>query len=901
VSNAPGGKVAGLSTEISRPDTKAAELQLRMAQVRQLYSQSRVAALGAILGAVILTGTLWPVVPHYRLIVWLSLYAALHMARQLMISRFFEASARGEDITAWGSSFHVSAALGSLMWGLAGVFLFPTNPEHQFILAVCVTGISSAAMVTFVPTNCYLSCVMAGLVPLSGRFMYEGTETNVTIGVAILLYAAILAVTGRRMHLINSQSLMLRFEKDQLIVSLTREKNKVEQLNSVLKDEIHERNQAAKALKAARDELERRVEERTAELLKANYALQQSEAQYRGIVEGSFDGIFIQLRGKIIFANSRFYEILGYERGELDDLDRWQIYHPEDVAKVREREISRLRNKNLFTSYEVRLRRKDGRTIFVEFDSRAEIFHGEPCLQVCIRDITERKRAEEERVRLVTAIEQCAETVVVTDANGNVEYVNPAFERITGYAPREIIGRKLSALKSGKHDKAFYEKLWGTITSGEIWHGHFTNKKKDGTLFEEEATISPVRNEFGHIVNYVAVNRDVTREMTLERQLRQAQKMEAIGTLAGGIAHDFNNILFVINGYLEVALEEVTTGTPLAFCLEEAQKAGLRATDLVRQILSFCRQDEQERRPIRIEPIIKETLRFLRASIPKTIEIRQNIEPTFQSVVADPTQIHQVVMNLCTNAAYAMRETGGILEVSFDNAELDAGFTSHYPGFSPGSYLRLTVTDTGHGISPSTMERIFDPYFTTKPQGEGTGLGLAVLHGIVKGCGGIITVESEQSKGSAFHVFFPTVPKEEEPGVTEVSTAVGGHEKVLFVDDEPAVAELGKRLLSRLGYDVTTVHDGREASVLLASTPDDFDVVVTDMTMPHMTGAELAHELSVTNPNIPVILCTGFSDLIDEPKALALGIRAFVMKPFQTGNLATTIRRVLDNGRKQER
>jgi PAS domain S-box-containing protein len=893
--------VAELSTEDRRLEAQTVERQLRIAQIRQLYSQSRVAALGAVLGAVILAGALWSAVPHYRLIVWLSLYFALHIARQSMICRFFAASSRGEDISAWGNSFHVSAALGCLAWGLAGVFLFPPDPEHQFVLAVCVTGISSAAMVTFVPTNCYLSCIITGLLPLAGRFLYEATETNVTIGIAILLYAIVLALTGRRMNLINTQSLMLRYEKDQLIVSLTREKANVEQLNSVLKEEIHERNQTANALQTARDELEQRVEERTAELVKANNALQQSEAQYRGIVEGSLDGIFIQERGKIIFANSRLYDMLGYERGELEELDRWRIYHPEDVAKVRDREISRLRNRNLFTSYEIRLRSKDGRTIFAEFDSRAEIFRGKPCLQVCIRDVTERKRAEEERVRLVTAIEQCAETVMVTDANGNVEYVNPAFESITGYAPREVIGRKLSILKSGKHDKAFYQRLWGTITSGEIWHGHFTNKRKDGTFFEEEASISPVRNEFGNIVNYVAVNRDVTREMTLEKQLRQAQKMEAIGTLAGGIAHDFNNILFVINGYLEVALEEVTTGTPVAFCLQEAQKAGLRATDLVRQILTFCRQDEQEKKPIRIEPVIKETLKFLRASIPKTIEIRQRIQPSSQSMVADPTQIHQVLMNLCTNAAYAMRETGGILEVSFDTVQLDTAFTSRYPGASPGPFLRLTVTDTGHGMSPKTMERIFDPYFTTKPQGEGTGLGLAVLHGIVKGCGGIITIDSEPSKGSTFHVFFPAVLEEKQPGVTAVGPAVGGQERVLFVDDEPAVTELGKRMLARLGYNVTAVHDGREASVLFASAPEDFDLVITDMTMPNMTGAELAHELLVTNPNIPIILCTGFSDLIDEPKALALGIRAFVMKPFQTGNLADTIRRVLDNGRKQER
>jgi len=510
-------------------------------------------------------------------------------------------------------------------------------------------------------------------------------------------------------------------------------------------------------------------------------------------------------------------------------------------------------------------------------------------------EVKEREQAEEERIRLATAIEQAAESVVITDRDGTIQYVNPAFESITGYGRKEAVGQNPRILKSGKHRKEFYADLWNTIASGKVWRGHFISKKKNGTLYEEEATISPIKNTSGEIINFVAVKRDVTEEIKLEDKLRQAQKMEAIGTLAGGIAHDFNNILSAIIGYTELAEYEIPEGSKTREKLKEVLKAGRRAKDLVKQILAFSRQGDQERKPLQIGHIVKEALKLLRASLPTTIEIRRNIEPDTGIIEADPTQIHQVLMNLCTNAAHAMNNKGGMLEVGIRNVEVeneDIGL--EYPNVPPGRYVMLTIRDTGHGMSAGVVERIFDPYYTTKEKGEGTGLGLAVVHGIVKSHGGAITVYSEIGKGSTFNIYFPAIEKkvEEEKETGEVIHT--GHQRILFVDDEPALVDIGKKMLEHLGHEVIIRISSLEALEAFRNNPDRFDLVISDKTMPQMTGFDLARELKQIRPDIPIILCTGFSDTTDSDKAKAMGISGLVMKPIVMREMAETIKRVSD-------
>jgi PAS domain S-box-containing protein len=503
--------------------------------------------------------------------------------------------------------------------------------------------------------------------------------------------------------------------------------------------------------------------------------------------------------------------------------------------------------------------------------------------------------ADQERNRLTSVVDQATETIIITDPQGTICYVNPAFERVSGFRKEEVLNRNARILKSGMHDGRYYSGIRKTLERGETWSGRLINRRKDGTLFEEEGTISPVRDESGKIINYVAVKRDVTQEVALEKQLRQAQKMEALGTLAGGIAHDFNNILAAILGYAELSMGSQSLDERLRNNLEQVIKAGKRARDLVQQILAFSRQSEQERKPVQLGSVIQEVLALLRASLPTTIDIRFKGERQNGLVMADPTQIHQLLMNLCSNAAYAMNEKGGSLHVELSTNRVGAHGFRMSGELSPGSYVRLTVRDTGHGIPPALLDRIFDPYFTTKEKGTGTGLGLAVVHGIVKSHDGAIAVESELGKGTSFHVFLPVIEASSSSARDEEDAPSGGSERILLVDDEDTLVELGSMMLEGMGYKVNGQTSSLEALDLFRQDPRGFDLVITDLTMPQMTGLELAQELLRIRPDLPIILCTGYSENLMPQSTRAMGVRELMTKPFLVRDLARTIRNALDD------
>jgi signal transduction histidine kinase len=384
----------------------------------------------------------------------------------------------------------------------------------------------------------------------------------------------------------------------------------------------------------------------------------------------------------------------------------------------------------------------------------------------------------------------------------------------------------------------------------------------------------------------------------LAEQLRQAQKMEAIGTLAGGIAHDFNNILAAILGFAELATSHLPPSSTVWHYLQAVLTAGKRARDLVQQILAFSRKQSSERQRCHLQPLLKETLTLLRAALPSTIVIHQHIAEEAGAVVVDPTQIHQVVMNLCTNAAHAMRDKGGLLEVGLEAVEVDVPLAAQHPALTPGPYVRLTVRDTGHGMTPEVVQRIFEPYFTTKAPGEGTGMGLAVVHGIVLSHGGAITVASTPRQGTAFAVYLPQMaegaPPRKAPPLTPLPL---GKECILFVDDEAALAAMGQAMLERLGYEVVACSSSLEALEMFRAAPRRFDLVITDQTMPYLTGEALVRTLRDMRPDVPIILCTGFSHSLDAQKAQALGINAFLMKPWQGDDLARAVREALGEGR----
>ena len=402
-------------------------------------------------------------------------------------------------------------------------------------------------------------------------------------------------------------------------------------------------------------------------------------------------------------------------------------------------------------------------------------------------------------------------------------------------------------------------------------------------------------NKEGTII-FEGMMEDVTEIMKMEERLRQGQKLEAIGTLAGGIAHDFNNILSAIIGYSELALMKLAADSEICSDIKEVLTAGNRAKRLVGQILTFSRQNKKEKRPVQVGLIAQEALKLLRSSLPATIDIRKNIQ-SHALVLSDPTQLHQIFMNLCTNSAHAMRGKGGILEVTLSDQEIDSNFVSAHPGIQPGTYLKLTVSDTGHGIPSEIMDFIFDPFFTTKDKGAGTGLGLSVVHGIVEGCGGTMTVYSEPDQGTTFNLFFPIIETTLDEKSEKYTIIPTGTEHILFVDDEKPICDLARQVLALLGYVVEIRTSSIEALALFKSKPGHFDLVITDMTMPQMTGDALARKLMTIRPDIPVIICTGFSENITQEKATTMGLKAFLMKPLLKEEMAHTIRRVLDEAK----
>ncbi|MGV1097983.1 hybrid sensor histidine kinase/response regulator [Thiovibrio sp. JS02] len=519
----------------------------------------------------------------------------------------------------------------------------------------------------------------------------------------------------------------------------------------------------------------------------------------------------------------------------------------------------------------------------------------------------ERKKNEEALRRSTAEFEAIfhamPDGVVFVDREGRIAMVNPAFLSIFGYEFNELDGMSAALLYAEQADYEEQALPGGAETGGgQLKPSELRYRRKNGVEFWGETISAQVRDDQGKVFGILGITRDITErkiaeteKLRFQEQIRQTQKMEAMGTLAGGIAHDFNNILSAILGYTELAQYKLPKGSEIGSDLENVAKAGMRAKELVKQILAFSRQTEHEPRPLEIRLIVKEALKLLRASIPANIEIRQEIGERCGTVFADPTQIHQVVMNLCTNAYHAMRATGGILRVSLAQTTLGR----EHPlvqdlTLAPGAYVELVVADTGCGMTPAVAQRVFEPYFTTKEKGDGTGLGLSVVHGIAKNCGGNITVESEPGKGSTFTVYFPLAEGRSVAEESIVATPLPrGSGRVLVVDDEEPLALMLARMLEGLGYTVATATNSGDAVRRFAEAPQAFDLVITDMAMPNMTGAELARQVLAIRPGMPIVLCTGFSEVINEEKAKAIGIREFLMKPLLLGDVAKAVSRAL--------
>jgi PAS domain S-box-containing protein len=637
-----------------------------------------------------------------------------------------------------------------------------------------------------------------------------------------------------------------------------------------------------------------------AELIRTREALRKSEQRLELALRGADLGFWdwdLQT-GKAIWSN-RAVEMLGYSHEELEhDLRTWKrAIYPDDWPHVSEVLNNHLEGRVPFLKFESRMRSKSGEWTWISIRGTV-VEHDEDDKPLrmagIILDFTERKRAEEENVRLVTAIEQAAESIVITDLDGTIDYVNPVFEHATGYTREDVLGQNPRILKSGKQDAAFYQEMWQAISSGKVWSGHFINKKKDGSLFEEEATISPVIDQSGKIVNYVAVKRDVTVEVMLEKQLLQAQKMEAVGTLAGGVAHDFNNLLQVVLGYADMLLMDKNDQDPDRERLLAIRQAARHGGDLVKELLTFSRKVPISLRPTDLNQEVKRVRELLYRTIPKMIEIELLLADDLKTVGVDSGQMEQVLLNLAINARDAMPD-GGKLTIETENVTLTKEYCETHIEVLPGEYLLLTVSDTGHGMENEVLEHIFEPFYSTKEAGKGTGLGLATVFGIVKGHNGNVTCYSEPGTGTSFRIYLPVMKAEiESNDATTTEVAVFGTETILLVDDEDQIRNLGKEMLGTIGYKVLTASNGQEAVELYRKKKLDISLVILDLIMPEMGGRECLDELLGLDPKAKVLMASGYSANGPTKEALEAGAKGFIRKPYEAKDLFRIVREVLD-------
>ena len=519
---------------------------------------------------------------------------------------------------------------------------------------------------------------------------------------------------------------------------------------------------------------------------------------------------------------------------------------------------------------------------------------------VAIKNVMHFQSLQDSNKRFLALLDRAGDSIFLADMNGRLVDVNKMACQVLGYSREELLRMTVFDINPQAKDMKPQENLWPKLSLDEHVTINRQHRRKDGSLFPVEIRVGLLALHDGNYI--LGFARDISeREQAeqerkkLEKQLIQAQKMESIGILAGGIAHDFNNILAVILGYTDMARQDAPPDSKYGSDLDKVLNAGHRAKELVKQILAFSRQTEIERIPIQLQPVIKEVLNMLRASIPSTIKIIDNIETDCRVVIADPTQVHQILMNLCTNANHAMEQSGGVLKIELKNIHIDRTNQPLALTIKPGDYVELTVSDTGSGIDPAVIDKIFDPYFTNKEPGKGTGMGLAIIHGIITGYGGAISVASKPGKGSTFHVYFPVNAQQELSLAENDQDIPQGNARLLLVDDEEILTEVHRDMLESLGYRVTVQHSSMEALTTFQNNPDAFDVVITDQTMPGMTGSDLARMLLQKRSDIPIILCTGFSNLIDEETAKSIGIKEFALKPLTRESIARLLHKVLNS------
>jgi PAS domain S-box-containing protein len=628
---------------------------------------------------------------------------------------------------------------------------------------------------------------------------------------------------------------------------------------------------------------------------KIEYDLRESEKKYRLLFESNPYPMWIYSIDTYAFlnVNNAAVKKYGYSKEEFLKMTIKEIRPPEDIERL-VKNVENIRE-GLAESDSWRHLKKDGTMMDVEIISHTMQYDGKRAELVLINDITHRKRAEADRDRLIAAIEQGGETVIITDPKGVIQYVNPTFETVTGYTKEEVLGQTPRILKSGKQDEAFYHQLWSTISEGNCFKGRLINKRKDGTLYTEEVTISPVCDTAGKVINYVAVKSDVTDRIQLEAQLQQAQRMESVGRLAGGVAHDFNNMLTIILNYTQMIMKEVKPSETIYSDLQQILNAGQKSVEITRQLLAFARKQTISPTILNLNKTVEKMLKMLQRLMGEDINLSWLPGPGVTQVLIDPSQIDQILANLCANARDAISGVGKVT-IETDNVTIDKDYCIVHSGFVPGNFVSLTVSDNGCGMGKEILGHIFEPFYTTKDLSKGTGLGLATVYGIVKQNNGFINVYSEPGKGTSFKIYLPCYSGEISSFETRVDTKTprGVGETVLIVEDDVSILKIVKKILDEIGYCVLEAETPTKALDLAQKQSKQIHLLLTDVVMPEMNGRDLAGRLQTLYPELKVLYMSGYTaNVIAHQGVLDEGV-SFIQKPFSMKDLAIKVQQVLE-------
>jgi len=635
------------------------------------------------------------------------------------------------------------------------------------------------------------------------------------------------------------------------------------------------------------------------QLRKNEQTLQASHAQIQYIIDNTWDIIFqIDLQGNYTYANAAAGRATGYPLDELLKMNMWQLSPPDQHALLKNRMQTQIANEALEKTFELEILHRDGHRLWLEItSSRVVNIAGKLTgIQGVAREISGRKQAETQLRKLSLAVEHSPVSIIITDTAGNIEYVNPKFSEVSGYAPAEVCGKNPRLLKGDETRPEEYQRLWHDLTAGQQWRGTFHNRKKSGELYWESASISPITDEVGRITHFLAIKEDITKQKTLEEQVRQMQKMEAFGQLAGGVAHDFNNILAIVQMQASTLRMNPDLSPEIADQASEIETAAQRGANLTRQLLMFSRRQPLKPCDLNLNDILTSITKMLQRILGEDIQMQFKYAPEPLFIHADASMMGQVLMNLAVNSRDALPK-GGQLSIETTAVEFDETTVNSSAQSRPGAFACLSVSDTGSGIPPEILPRIFEPFFTTKDIGKGTGLGLATVFGIVQQHQGWINVSSEAGRGTTFRIYLPRLAGPAKPAHAKPSpeTICGGHETILLVEDDVPLRRVARIVLTNLGYRVLEAADGTEALRLWQANRHDIRLLVTDLVMPGgMTGKELAEELLKHNPKLKVIYASGYSrGIASKDLHLEEGVN-FITKPFSSRNFAQIIRKQLD-------